>query len=58
MTPARGLTDADGRTTVRWTLGPKSKKPELAGSVAGSDVSKHAGAQRSPMTLMITRLRR
>jgi hypothetical protein len=36
--PARGLTGADGRTTVRWTPGPKSKEPELAGSVAGGDV--------------------
>jgi adhesin/invasin len=39
VTPARGLTGADGRATVRWTPGPKSKKPELAGSVAGSDVT-------------------
>ena len=38
--PTRGLTDADGRTTVRWTPGPKSKKPELTGTVAGSDVTK------------------
>jgi hypothetical protein len=40
VTPARGLTDADGRTTVRWTPGPKSKKPALAGTVVGSDVSR------------------
>jgi len=40
VTPARGLTDADGRTKVRWTPGPKSKKPELAGAVAGSDVKR------------------
>jgi hypothetical protein len=40
VTPARGLTDADGRATVRWTPGPKSKKPELAGAVAGSDVTR------------------
>ena len=40
VTPARGLTDAEGRTKVRWTPGPKSKKPELAGSVAGSDVKR------------------
>lgn len=40
VTPTRGLTDADGRTTVRWTPGPKSKKPELAGTVAGSDVTR------------------
>lgn len=39
VTPSRGLTDADGRTKVRWTLGPKSRKPELAGTVAGSSVS-------------------
>ncbi len=40
VTPARGLTDADGRTKVRWTPGPKSKKPELAGTVAGSEVKR------------------
>jgi hypothetical protein len=40
VTPTRGLTGADGRTTVRWTPGPKSKKPALAGTVAGSDVSR------------------
>jgi hypothetical protein len=40
VTPARGLTDADGRTKVRWTPGPKSKKPELTGTVAGSDVTR------------------
>jgi hypothetical protein len=40
VTPARGLTDADGRAKVRWTLGPKSKQPELAGAVAGSSVSR------------------
>jgi hypothetical protein len=39
VTPTRGLTDADGRTKVRWTPGPKSKKPELTGTVAGSDVT-------------------
>jgi hypothetical protein len=40
VVPSRGLTDADGRTTVRWTLGPKSRKPELAGTVGGSSVSR------------------
>ena len=40
VTPTRGLTDADGRTTVRWTPGPKSKKPELAATITGSDVTK------------------
>ena len=40
VTPARGLTDADGRTSVRWTPGPKSGKPELACAVAGSDVGR------------------
>jgi hypothetical protein len=40
VTPARGLTDADGRTKVRWTLGPKAKKPELAGAVTGSKVTR------------------
>lgn len=40
VTPARGLTDADGRTKVRWTPGSKSKKLELTGAVAGSDVKR------------------
>jgi Bacterial Ig-like domain (group 1) len=40
VTPARGLTDAEGRTKVRWTLGSKAKKPELAGAVTGSDVTR------------------
>ncbi|MGH7581470.1 MAG: hypothetical protein ACREM9_14930, partial [Gemmatimonadales bacterium] len=40
VSPTRGLTDANGRTKVRWTLGPKAKKPELAGTVAGSEVSR------------------
>jgi hypothetical protein len=40
VTPARGLTDAEGRTQVRWTLGPKSKQPELASTVAGSEVTR------------------
>jgi hypothetical protein len=38
VAPARGLTGADGRATVRWTPGPRSKRPELAGTVAESDV--------------------
>jgi hypothetical protein len=38
VAPARGLTDSDGRTKVRWTLGPKAKRPELVGAVAGTDV--------------------
>jgi adhesin/invasin len=38
VTPTRGLTGANGRTTVRWTPGPKSKKPALSGAVGGSDV--------------------
>jgi hypothetical protein len=38
VSPARGLTDADGRAEVRWTIGPKSKKPELVGAVAGAAV--------------------
>ncbi|HEY7482588.1 MAG TPA: Ig-like domain-containing protein [Gemmatimonadales bacterium] len=40
VTPARGLTGADGRANVRWTLGPKASKPELAASVAGSEVTR------------------
>jgi hypothetical protein len=40
VNPARGLTGADGRSTVRWTLGPKSKKPTLAATVAGSEVTR------------------
>lgn len=38
--PARGLTDADGRAGVRWTLGPKSKRPSLEGTVAGTTVTR------------------
>ena len=40
VSPARGLTGTDGRTTVRWTPGPKSKTPALTGTVAGSDVTR------------------
>jgi hypothetical protein len=40
VTPARGLTDADGRAKVRWTLGPTAKQPQLVGTVAGSSVSR------------------
>jgi hypothetical protein len=40
ITPTRGLTDAEGRTRVRWTLGPKSRRPELSGTVAGTKVSR------------------
>ena len=40
VTPARGRTGADGRISVRWTLGPKSKRPQLAGTVAGTRVSR------------------
>ena len=38
VTPARALTDADGRATVRWALGPKSRRPELSGAVASTEV--------------------
>jgi hypothetical protein len=40
VAPTRGLTDAEGRTSVRWTLGPKAKRPELAATVAGAGVSR------------------
>ncbi len=40
VTPSRGLTDVEGRATVRWTPGPKSRKPELSGQVAGSEVQR------------------
>jgi Bacterial Ig-like domain (group 1) len=40
VVPARGLTDAAGRATVLWTLGPKAKRPELTGTVAGTGVSR------------------
>ncbi len=39
VSPTRGLTGTDGRTTVRWTPGPKAKKPALAATVTGSDVT-------------------
>ena len=40
VAPARGLTVADGRTTVRWTLGPKAKRPELLATVTGTRVTR------------------
>jgi hypothetical protein len=40
VAPSRGLTDAEGRTSVRWTLGPRSKRPALAGTVAGTKVGR------------------
>ena len=40
VSPTRGLSGADGRTSVRWTLGPKSKRPELAAKVPGTVVSR------------------
>jgi hypothetical protein len=39
VVPARGLTDAHGRTSVLWTLGPRSRRPQLAGTIAGTRVS-------------------
>ena len=48
VTPARGLTDAQGRTTVRWTLGPKSKKPELVATVAGSETRRMLALSARP----------
>ncbi|HEX2220096.1 MAG TPA: Ig-like domain-containing protein [Gemmatimonadales bacterium] len=39
VTPSRGLTDDDGRTSVRWTLGPKSRRPELTGTVTGTRIT-------------------
>ena len=29
----------EGRASVRWTLGPKSKRPELAAAVTGTKVT-------------------
>ena len=40
VSPARGLTDAEGRTKVKWTPGAKAKKPELAATLVGSEVSR------------------
>jgi hypothetical protein len=40
VTPTRGLSDADGRTSVRWTLGPKAQRPALAAKVPGTVVSR------------------
>jgi hypothetical protein len=40
VAPARGLTGADGRTSARWTLGPKAKRPELAAAVAGTTLTR------------------
>jgi hypothetical protein len=40
VTPTRGLSDVDGHTSVRWTLGPKSQRPELSAKVPGTVVSR------------------
>ena len=40
LTPARALTGPDGRASVRWALGPKARRPELAAAVAGSKVGR------------------
>jgi hypothetical protein len=40
VTPTRGLSDADGRTSVRWTHGPKAQRPELAAKVPGTVVGR------------------
>jgi hypothetical protein len=40
VTPGRGLTAPDGRTSVRWSLGPKAKRPALSAALAGSNVSR------------------
>jgi hypothetical protein len=40
VTPTRSLSDADGRTSVRWTLGPKAQRPELAARVPGTVVGR------------------
>ncbi len=40
VTPTRGLSDADGRTSVRWTLGPKAQRPELTAKVPGTVISR------------------
>jgi hypothetical protein len=48
IAPARGLTAADGRASVRWTLGPKSKRPELAAAVAGTKVTRTLALNSRP----------
>jgi hypothetical protein len=48
VTPARGLTESDGRARVRWTLGPKSRHPKLAGTVAGTKVSRTLALSARP----------
>jgi hypothetical protein len=40
VTPTRGLSDADGRTSVKWTLGPKAQRPELTAKVPSTVVSR------------------
>ncbi len=48
VTPARGLTGPDGRASVRWTLGPRSKRPELAAVVVGSKVTRTLAISARP----------
>jgi hypothetical protein len=38
VTPARAVTDAKGRVTLRWLLGAKQGEQTLNGSVRNSDV--------------------
>jgi hypothetical protein len=40
VAPARGLTDAAGRASVRWTLGARAKRPELTASVSGTKITR------------------
>jgi adhesin/invasin len=47
-TPTRGLSDAEGRTSVRWTLGPKAQRPELVAKVSGTVVSSTLTLNRKP----------
>ena len=48
VVPARGLTDAEGRASVRWTLGPKAKRPELGATVAGTKVTRSLAISARP----------
>jgi hypothetical protein len=48
VTPTRGVSDADGRTSVRWTLGPKAQRPELTAKVPNSVVSRTLTVSAKP----------
>ena len=51
VTPTRGLTDADGRTRVRWTPRPEGEEAGARRERQRERCEQDAGAQRSAVTL-------